>query len=59
MITLTVIGMAVLTLYVIVAMIRLCWWFGIILAIIGAGVWIDYLVIKGGFTKLFGKKEKR
>jgi fatty acid desaturase len=58
---LTVLGLlliAYLMVEIIIFLFATCWWLGIIVAIVFAGVWIDYAVIKHGLKKLFHKKSE-
>ncbi len=42
----------------IVFLLSTCWWLAIALAIVFGFAFLDWCVVKHGFNKLFGKKEK-
>lgn len=54
---LAVIFVAVLLAELVLFLLSTCWWLGIIVAIGIVLGWIDWLVIKHGWKKLFGEKE--
>lgn len=47
-----------LAICVISALLTYCWWLALIVAILFAGAFIDMLVIKHGFRKIFKSKKK-